>query len=302
MSARRLVMCGNHVGGEPVVRGLLEAGYRFAWFVCQTREQAVEAGVSGYFDYGPLALDNDIPVYHPESFALDGERDRAFFEEHRFDLLVQGGWQRLFPDAVLQTLRIGAIGVHGSSDFLPKGRGRSPLNWSLIEGRRRFIMHLFLITAGADDGDVFDTEMFDINEFDDIETLYWKYSIVLRRMHVRSLPRLLAGEIESVPQHGVPSWYPKRSPSDARIDWEEMDVWQIYDAVRAQTRPYPGAFGEIGGTTYRIWRCRPFDTRISYPDAGYGDCVERFGERMIVNCRGGLLVVEDYEELSAPPS
>jgi methionyl-tRNA formyltransferase len=295
-------MCGNHVGGETVVRGLLEAGVRFDWFVCQSPEQAAEAGVAGYFDYRPLAAEHDIPVYVPESFSLKAEPDVAFFGEHRFDLLVQGGWQRLFPEEVLATLRIGAIGVHGSSDFLPKGRGRSPLNWSLLEGRRRFVMHLFLIRAGADDGDVFDTEMFDITEFDDIETLYWKYGIVLRRMHIRSLPRLLAGEVEPIPQHGAPSWYPKRTPADGRLDWEEMDVWQVYNAVRAQTRPYPGAFGTIDGTTYRIWRCRPFDTRIAYPDAEYGSCVERFGDTLIVNCRGGLLAVEDYEELPAPPS
>jgi methionyl-tRNA formyltransferase len=295
-------MCGNHVGGEPVVRGLLDAGHRFAWFVAQTPEQASEAGVSGYFDYRPLAEEHGIPVYEPRSFALTNEQDVAFFAEERFDLLVQGGWQRLFPEPVLASLRIGAIGVHGSSDFLPKGRGRSPLNWSLIEGRRRFVMHLFLLRAGADDGDVFDTEMFDITEFDDIETLYWKYSIVLRQMHIRSLPRLLADDIEAMPQRGTPSWYPKRTPADARIDWEEMDVWQVYNAVRAQTRPYPGAFGTIDGVDYTIWRCRPFDTRIAYPDAAYGACVERFGQRMIVNCRGGLLVVEDYEELSDPPS
>jgi methionyl-tRNA formyltransferase len=295
-------MCGNHVGGEPVVRGLLEAGYRFEWFVCQTPDQAAASGVSGYFDYRLLAAEYDIPVYVPETFSLTSEPDTGFFCDHRFDLLVQGGWQRLFPQEVLATLRIGAIGVHGSSDFLPKGRGRSPLNWSLIEGRRRFVMHLFLITAGADDGDVFDTEIFDITEWDDIETLYWKYAIILRRMHLRSLPGLLSGEITPVPQVGTPSYYPKRTPADARLDWEAMDVWEIYNAVRAQTRPYPGAYGEIDGVLYRIWRCRPFDTRIVYPDAGYGSCVERFGGRMIVNCRGGLLVVDEHEELAEPPT
>jgi methionyl-tRNA formyltransferase len=293
----KLVMCGNHVGGEGVVRALLDAGYVFSWFVCQTPVQAEAAGVSGYFDYRPLAEEWGIPYYIPERFSLDADRDLAFFREHRFDLLVQGGWQRLFPAAVLETLRLGALGVHGSSDFLPKGRGRSPLNWSLIEGRRRFVMHMFLIQAGVDDGPVFDYELFDITDFDDIETLYWKYSIVLKRMHLRSLPRLLAGDIELLPQSGTPTYYPKRTPEDGRIDWEEMDVWQIYNAVRAQTRPYPGAYGVIEGETYRIWRCRPFDTRLTYPGAAYGACVERFGQTMIVNCRGGLLALDEVEQI-----
>lgn len=293
-------MCGNHVGGEPVVRGLLEHGFAFEYFVCQTPEQAQRAGVAGYFDYRPLAAEYGIPCHVARSFSLRDDEDVAFFREQRFDALVQGGWQRLFPEPVLETLRLGAIGVHGSSDFLPKGRGRSPLNWSLIEGRRRFIMHLFLIQAGPDDGPVFDVETFDINDHDDIETLYWKYSIVLRRMHIRSLPRLLTGEFEPVPQQGLPSYYPKRTPADGRIDWEEQDVWQIYNAVRAQTKPYPGAWGEVDGQIYRIWRCRPFDTRITYPDAPYGSCVERFGSRLIVNCRGGLLLLDEYEPAESP--
>jgi methionyl-tRNA formyltransferase len=291
----KLVMCGNHVGGVPVVRGLLDAGFRFDYFVCQPQEQAVREGVSGYHDFGPLAREHGIPVHYAERFDLKGPGDLALFRDQRFDALVQGGWQRLFPTEVLETLRIGAVGVHGSADGLPKGRGRSPLNWSLIEGRRRFVMQLFLITSGVDDGDVFDTETFDITPFDDIETLYFKYGIVLREMHVRSLPKLLAGEAELRPQVGAPTYYPKRTPADARIDWEVMDVWQIYDFVRGQTRPYPGAFADIDGRRHRIWRCRPFDTRIAYPEAAYGECVERFGDKLVLNCRGGLLLVDDYE-------
>ncbi len=297
MTAPKLVMWGNHVGGEPVVRGLIDHGFRFDWFVCQSPEQAEAAGVSGYHDYRPLAEANGIPFYVAESFTLKAEQDRAFFEAHRFDVLVQGGWQRLFPEEVLSTLRIGAIGVHGSSDFLPKGRGRSPMNWSLIEGRKRFLMHLFLIEAGADDGPVFDVESFDITDFDDIETLYWKYSLVLRDMHIRSLPRLLAGEFEPMPQRGEPTYYPRRTADDGRIDWEALDVWQIYNAVRAQTRPYPGAYAEIDGSMYRIWRCRPFDTRMTYPGAKYGERVESFGARWIINCRGGLLVLDEFDPI-----
>jgi methionyl-tRNA formyltransferase len=291
----RLVICGNHVAGLPIVRGLLDAGHRFEYFICQPHEQAEREGVSGYHDYSPLAAEHEIPVHFAERFDLTGEADVALFREQRFDVLVQGGWQRLFPNEILETLGIGAIGVHGSADGLPKGRGRSPLNWSLIEGRRRFVMQLFLMTPGADEGDVFDTETFDITPFDDIETLYFKYGIVLREMHLRSLPRLVEGTAELRPQVGEPSYYPKRTPSDGEIDWESMDVWQIYDFVRAQTKPYPGAFGSIDGRTHRIWRCRVFDTRISYPDAAYGACVERFDERMVVNCRGGLLLLDDYE-------
>jgi methionyl-tRNA formyltransferase len=294
-AGRRIVMCGCAQVGANLISGLIEAGVHFSHFVVLTPEQAGRYHVSGYADLRDLAERHGIPVRVPRTYALTDPEDVAFFRDHQFDLLIQGGWQRLFPPPVLETLRVGAVGVHGSADFLPKGRGRSPLNWSLIEGRRRFLLHLFMIKAGVDDGDVFAVEDFDITPFDDIETLYLKVAICTRRMLVRHLPDLLAGQIETRPQVGTPSYYPKRSPEDGRIDWESMDVHQIYDFIRAQTRPYPGAFGPLDGRTLRIWKARPFDTRIDYPGAGYGAVVERFGERLLVNCRGGLLLVEDYD-------
>src|SRR5262245_10752974 len=165
--SKRIVMCGCAEVGANLLPALLEAGVQFSQFVVLTPEQGRRYSVSGYADLRPLADRYGIPVYVPMTYALTDVADVAFFEEHRFDLLIQGGWQRLFPAAVLETLSIGAVGVHGSADHLPKGRGRSPLNWSLIEGRSRFLLHLFLIRPGVDDGDVFAFEDFDITPFDD---------------------------------------------------------------------------------------------------------------------------------------
>ena len=292
-----IVMCGCHEYGQHLLARLLEAGLRIAQFVVLTPEQGRRYGVSGYCDLRPLAERHGIPVYVPRRYGLDAPEDVAFFRAHRFDLLIQGGWQRLFPAHVLQSLRLGAIGVHGSADFLPKGRGRSPLNWALINGDTRFILQLFLIQAGVDDGPVFDWEMFDITPFDDIRTLYYKNVILTDRMIRRSIPRLLDGRAILRPQAGEPTHYPKREPKDGAIDWQSMAVGEIHDLVRALTRPYPGAFGLIDGRSHRIWRAQVFDTRITYPDRDYGAVVERFDGRLVLNCRGGLLLVQECESL-----
>ncbi|MBO9536960.1 formyltransferase family protein [Herbaspirillum sp.] len=296
-NGKRMVMCGCHQGGENAIRDLIHRGYIFDYFVCLTPEQAAQANVSGYYDYRPLAQSLGIPVYIPETYGLTSEADLGFFAQQRFDLLIQGGWQRLFPEKVLATLGIGALGLHGSADKLPKGRGRSPLNWSLIEGKSRFLMHLFMIKPGADDGDVISIVDFDITEFDDIETLYFKYDLSYRKLLLDNLPSVLAGQHKTIPQLGQPSYYPKRTPADGEIHWETMDVATIYNFVRAQTRPYPGAFAIIQGKRTQIWKCRPFDTRLRYDDADYGAVVEQFGTRLLINCRGGLLLVDEWSHV-----
>lgn len=295
MSDNKIVMLGCHFGGYYLIDQLLKRGVEFSYFVCLTADQAEKHKVSGYVDYRPLAEKYGIPVYTPEKFNLLDEKDLNFFKENGFSLLIQGGWQRIIPQEILDTFSIGAIGVHGSSDLLPKGRGRSPLNWSLILGKKRFLLHLFLMKAGADDGDVFDVDDFDINEFDDINSLYKKISISARNMLLRSMPRLLSHNISVISQQGEPSYFDKRSPSDGYIDWEKMDVFQVYNLIRATTRPYPGAFAKIEGEICTIWKARPFDTRLRYPNALYGEIVENFSDAVVINCLGGLLLVEDYE-------
>lgn len=292
-------MCGCHESGYYLVSSLLKAGVKFDHFVTLDPEIAAKNHVSGFVDFAPLAKEYDIPVYFVKSYGMTHEDDVAFFQKNSFDLLIQGGWQRLFPDSVLKTLSIGAIGGHGSADFLPKGRGRSPLNWSIIEGKKRFIMQLFLIKEGVDDGPVFDSEMFDINEFDCIRTLYFKNSIVTKRMILRNLDNMLTGKMSFLPQVGEPSYYPKRTEDDSHIDWENMDVWKIHDFVRAQAKPYPGATAQIDGKTYKIYSAQVFDTRISYPESRYGEVVETFAEGFVVNCRGGLLLVKEHQVIAA---
>ncbi|MBN9606117.1 MAG: hypothetical protein J0G30_05855 [Actinomycetales bacterium] len=255
--------------------------------------------ISGYADFSDFARRHDIPLHYVRDYGMRHEEDVAFFQRHRFDLIVQGGWQRLFPEPVLETLRIGALGVHGSSDFLPKGRGRSPMNWSIIEGRERFILSLFLIGAGIDDGPVFDYEMYDISEHDTIKTLYYKSVLATERMILRNLEPLLDGRASAVPQAGDPTYYFKREPRDGRIDWELSDVSEIHRAIRAQTRPYPGAFALLDDSWVRIWSAQPFDTRLTYPGSAYGAVVARFGDDLIVNCRGGLLLVTEYSPLDS---
>jgi len=295
---KRIVMCGCHCGGVKAISGLITSGYKIDYFVCLTPSQAKEYNISGYYDYRPMANKYNIPCYIPDDYSLKSDKDINFFTENNFDLLVQGGWQRLFPENILKSINIGALGLHGSSNILPKGRGRSPMNWSLIEGKKRFLMHLFFMKHGIDDGDIIAIQDFDITLFDDIETMYFKYSIVYRELLVRELPKILTGMVGVIKQNGNPSYYQKRTRDDSYINWEDMGVQYIYNFVRSQTYPYPGAIALVSDMEIIIWKARPFDSRIRYDSASYGEVVEKFGDKLIINCMDGLLLVDKWERIS----
>ncbi len=281
--------------GYEIVKYLLLAGIKIDYFITISKEKAAEQKVSGFIDYLDLANEHGIPVYIVEKYSMKSVSDRTFFEQNRFDLLIQGGWQRLFPEEILKTLHFGAIGIHGSSDFLPKGRGRSPINWSLIQGKKRFIMQYFIMKPGADDGDIFHYETFDINEWDDCNTLYYKNAIVSKKVLLEYIPKILASDYLIVPQKGTPSYYPKRTAEDGIINWSN-DVFSIYDFIRALTKPYPGAYGFIENHKIIIWKAQPFDTRITYSNCVEGQVVETFKNNdIVINCNSGLLLITNYD-------
>lgn len=289
-------MCGNHIGGKEIIEFLLKNGVKFKYFVTIDKQTAIKNKVSGFYDYTAMAAKNNIPVYYCERFDLKSEKDIDFFKKNGFDLLVQGGWQRLFPQEVLDSLKIGALGTHGGADFLPKYRGRSPLNWSLIENKKRFIMQLFLMKSGADDGDIIDWFKFDINVFDDINTLYKKYAISIKYMILRNINDLKNKNASFKRQNGIPLYYPKRTNKDGQIDWENMYIDDIYNLVRATSEPYPCAYSFIDEKIIKFIKVRVFDTSLLYLNASYGEIVEIFSDdTLLINCLGGVLLIEKYK-------
>src|SRR5204862_7926977 len=49
---------------------------------------------------------------------------------------------------------------------------------------------------------------------------------------------------------------PGRCPADGVIAWSRQSR-EVYDFIRALTRPYPGAFSWLDGTRWTVWQAAP---------------------------------------------
>ena len=291
---KKIVVCGCTDFGYEIVDFLLTNGINISHLVSLSPEQAIQYKVSGYKSFELLSTKYGIPIYYPKLYSMK-ETDFDFFKEEKFDLLLVCGWQRLIPNKILETIKICGIGSHGSSELLPKGRGRSPVNWSIIEGKKQFILQLFMLTPEIDDGDIVYHETFDINEWDTCKTIYYKTSVVMKRALLKLIPNILSNNFSRTPQSGEPSFYPKRTPDDGLIDWNKP-LEEIHNFVKALTKPYPGAFSFIDKQKIMIWEAQPFDRKITFSDAKLGEIVEKFSTGdLVVKCNDGTLLITDYE-------
>jgi methionyl-tRNA formyltransferase len=166
------------------------------------------------------------------------------------DLLLVIGWSQILSSAALTTARIGAIGAHAS--LLPDNRGSAPINWAIIRDEKTTGNSLIWLSDNVDEGRIIDQVEFPISAYDTCETLYQKVAESNRAMIQRVLPRLLAGERPGQPQ--PPSdepLLPRRRPTDGLLDWHQSAV-NVYNFIRALTRPYPGAFSFLDGRRWTI--------------------------------------------------
>ena len=255
-------------------------------------DQAEQARVSGYADFADLG----IPTRYVSQYSMKAPRDVDLVRALAPDLIIVAGWNRLVPRAVLDIPRCGAVGLHGSADPLPAGRGRSPISWALVTGAPQFFLHLFHLDEGVDSGDVIDTTRFDLTPVDTCGTVFAKIAIVGAQLLVRNVPRILDGTAARTPQVGQATYLRKRTPEGGRIDWT-MGLDAIVNLVRAVTRPYDGAFAEIddGGrrVTMRIWEAAPFSRDINF-DGTVGAVVYRWQGKPLIKCADGVLLVTEF--------
>ena len=242
-----------------------------------------------------------IRCHEARSYTLGDASDRGFFATERFDLLCVLGWERLIPPEIMQTLGKFACGMHGSAFGLPRGRGRSPMNWSIITGQTRYITYLFRFTPGVDDGDLLGSRVFEINAHDTIETLHQKNRIAMVQVLVECLPKIAAGELAVTPQpDGQPSYYPKRIAEDGWIDWRSSTA-SIDRLVRAVAPPYPGAFAFLDGRRVGILTAQPFDAGVFPASLAVGTIVDVSIARgsFVVKTVDGSLLVTEFDGIAA---
>jgi methionyl-tRNA formyltransferase len=282
-----------------LIVGLRRHGFTIDHCVTLGPETGVEQKVAGYYELQPFLQQIGVPCAIAQKYTLNSDEDRQSMIGLNLDMLLVMGWQRLIPDWWLESLSVGAFGMHGSSRPLPHGRGRSPMNWSLIQNKDIFYTHLFQYKPGVDDGPVVGAQTFDITPFDDCHTLHQKNLTSMIHLCAKLLPQLLAGMAVLTPQpkEGT-SYYPKRGAEDGLIYWTDPTI-AIYNLVRAVTRPFPGAFSYLDNDAARkvfIWRCIPFDTRLSWPGSVPGEIVEVFYDgTFVVRTGDSTILVQDSE-------
>jgi len=199
-------------------------------------------------DISTFAETHNIPI---EIVTSKSDCD-TILEQMNPDLCIVVGWYWRFSKHILDKIPCGVIGVHGS--LLPKFRGGAPVVWAIINGESETGVSLFTINEGLDEGNIWGQKVVPISCNDYISDVLQKIENASLDLLREKYIDILQENAKSIPQAEYGATYcALRVPDDGRIRWD-LPAHVIYNFIRAQSRPYPGAFTIWMGKKVTIWQ------------------------------------------------
>lgn len=230
----------------------------------------------------------------PFAVIQKGMRDDALFDKvssWRPDAFLVAGWYHMIPKRWRDLAP--AYGLHAS--LLPDYSGGAPLVWAMINGETKTGITFFQFDDGVDSGPIVGQADTEINDDDDIATLYARVEELGLALLAKHMPAIASDTaVLALQDESRRRIFPQRGPEDGMIDWSKPASY-IINFIRAQTRPYPGAFTIWQGRRLKVWVATKSDTQ-DVPLAIPGEVLAEPNTLLVKTGSGVLELNEvDYE-------
>jgi len=235
----------------PSLLQLLEQGYTIRGVVTQPDRPKGRKRVLTPPPVKQAALHAGIPVLQPERM----RHPEAIAELAKWqpDLIVTAAYGQILPKAVLDMPRLGCINVHAS--LLPRYRGGAPIHHAIMNGEQQTGVTIMYMAEGLDTGDIISKVEVPIRDDDNVGTMFDKLAQAGAELLIKTLPELIAGQAQRIPQlESEASYAPNITRDQEKLDWTRS-ARQLFDQVRGMN-PWPVAHTIWNGEALKIWECQ----------------------------------------------
>ena len=240
----------------------------------------------------------NIPLFETK-WLNDKDYQKIISNQIKPDIAFVVGCRILIPKNIYSIPPKGMLGVHDS--FLPEYRGFAPLNWSIINGEDHTGVSLFYLDELTDCGDIVAQKSIPIGLNDTAPEVYDKVCQATIDVIIMSLPSLASGNATLKKQeYSVGSFTCKRNPEDGIIDWSSSSI-DIYNLIRAVTKPYPGAFTYLNGKKILIWKAQIFSSNHTFEFEGPSNFKLLNGD-LLVKTGDDVMIIDEYNLESTSPT
>jgi methionyl-tRNA formyltransferase len=283
----RILVIGQAAFGQDIFNHLRDAGEEVVAVAAPAQS------LSGRADRLRAAADAD-GVLAVETSTLRDPQVQARLRDAAPDIGVMVYVSDLIPVEVLNLPTQGTIQYHPS--LLPKHRGRSSINWAIIQGDRETGVSIFWPDEGWDTGPILMQRAVEIGPDDTTGSLYYdKLYPMGIEMILESVKLVAQGNAPKIAQDHTKATYEKPAEDPLiRIDWRRPAA-EIYNLIRGND-PSPGAWTRHEGNKVRITDARLLSDQRAAP----GVVASVSDEGIVVGGNGGSVLARKLGAASGP--
>lgn len=195
-----------------------------------------------------VAKERGLECLQPKN--LKGAEIVARLSESGAEAAVIVAYGKLIPASLIEIPLHGFVNLHPS--LLPRHRGPSPIQWSLVCGDRTTGVTTMQIDEGMDTGPILLQQRVQIEAHETAATLSPRLAEIGADLIVRTLDGLQDGSVSPRPQptDGI-NVTPMLRRNFAKVDWS-MPARQLVNRLRGFT-PWPGLYTKFRGDRMKIF-------------------------------------------------
>ena len=244
----KAIFMGTPDFAVPILESMIEAGCEVLLAVTQPDRPKGRHGELTPSPVKESAIAHGIDVFQPESLKDGSGVDRLQSLEP--DFIVVAAYGQILPKAVLDIPKHCCVNIHAS--LLPEYRGASPIQHSILDGRKVTGVTAMRMDEGLDTGDIIMTLEVPISDDDTAGTLFDKLAAAGGKLIPRVLEAIEDGSAKYTPQDDSKVSYTGMiRKSDGLIDFERSAV-ELSFFVRGMN-PWPGAYTYLKDKTLKLW-------------------------------------------------
>lgn len=239
-----------------------------------------------------VAQKNGINVYQPQKIKNNFE----FIEKIRElnpDVIIVVAYGKILPKEILDLPRFGCINSHAS--LLPRHRGASPINFSIINGDTKTGITTMFMDEGLDTGDIIQKYEFKISDNMTAGELHDNLKKLSSCAIRDTLERLEKNEINREKQDDKFSTYaPMITKELGHIDFTKSSK-EVFNLIRG-LNPWPFAYCLYEEKKMKIYEAEIFDIDDEkYYGSECGEIVDIDKNNIIVKCGKGYISIKFFQ-------
>ena len=282
----KIVFMGTPDFSLQPLKSLVEAGHDVS-LVLTREDKKRNRGELSPTPVKELAQELNIPVLTPSKMKDEALIERLKSENADFFVVVAYG--KILPKEILDIPKLGCINIHAS--LLPEYRGAAPIQWSIIDGKKKTGISTMLMDEGLDTGDILKQYELPITDDETGGSLFDKLAILGGEAIVDTVANFES--ITPTPQWDATTEYAKMiSKQMGEIDFNKSAT-EIERLIRGMN-PWPSAYTKYEGKVLKIWEAKVSENISELPNINlsenYGK-IYSFNKDIFIICNNSVLKV-----------